>query len=448
MDMKHVPNQVRVSAQRHHEGETRLQGRLLRVAQAVWILVAVLAFILFIVSLPPFYTQTQAVCTGSACNGVQVSPEQAYALAAHGISLTSYAWYSVLVTILSTLIWFSVGWLIFWHKSDYWIALLVSIQAVTQGATKSIAALGSFPVLQYPASWLLYLNQILLFMVFALFPTGRFVPKWIRWLVLVWVAYNTVDFHFHFTLQQVSWYPAFSFLFFIGFMGILVVAQIYRYRSVSTPVQRQQTKWIVFAIATIILADLVLTVPALFNSTLLQSGSLYSLIASNIILFVLLLGPVSLYIAIMRYRLYDIDVIINRTIVYGSLTTLLALLYFGLIFALQSLFQGVFHQNNTVAIVVSTLVIAALFQPLRHRIQLVIDRRFYRRKYDAAKTLEAFSATLRNEVELTQLREHLVAVVQETMQPAHVSLWLRPSEYDGKYQAPWRANPPVDSQEG
>ncbi len=109
----------------------------------------------------------------------------------------------------------------------------------------------------------------------------------------------------------------------------------------------------------------------------------------------------------------------------GHLTTLLALLYFGLIFALQSLFQGLFHPNNAVAIVVSTLVIAALFQPLRHSIQRFIDCRFYRNKYDAAKTLEAFSATLRNEVYLDQLREQLLNVVEETMQPAHLSLWLR-----------------------
>src|SRR5207237_3372448 len=104
--------------------------------------------------------------------------------------------------------------------------------------------------------------------------------------------------------------------------------------------------------------------------------------------------------------------------------------YFGLIFALQFLFQGVFHQNNAVAIVISTLVIAAVFQPLRHRIQAIIDRRFYRRKYDAARTVAAFSTTLRNEVDLTQLSEHLLAVVQETMQPAHVSLWLRPASHE------------------
>ena len=147
---------------------------------------------------------------------------------------------------------------------------------------------------------------------------------------------------------------------------------------------------------------------------------------------VLLLIPLSIVFSILRYRLYDIDVLINRTLVYGSLTALLALLYFGLIFVLQSLFQGMFHQNNAVAIVVSTLVIAALFQPLRRRLQALIDRRFYRRKYDAARTLAAFSTTLRNEVDLTQLSEHLLAVVQETMQPAHISLWLRKTERERK----------------
>jgi len=136
--------------------------------------------------------------------------------------------------------------------------------------------------------------------------------------------------------------------------------------------------------------------------------------------------PLGLGIAILRYRLWDIDVIINRTLVYGSLTALLVVLYVGLIFALQSLFQGVFKQNNDVAIVVSTLVIAALVQPLRHWIQRIIDRRFYRRKYNAARTLAQFSASLRNEVDLQQLKESLVAVVEETMQPTHVSLWMPP----------------------
>ena len=440
-------SQPGVNTSRSGDQDTHLHGRLLTAVQITWILVAMLALLVFVVGLPAFYGQIQSVCAGNTCTGAQVSVEQARALEAHGISLVSYALYSVIVVTLSTLIWFSIGWLIFWRKSDSWIALLVALQAVTQGVSSSLPALEHGPSLwHYPATLLDFLNTVLLFMVFALFPNGRFVPKWTRWLALVWIALNVLSYA-DTPFTQASWFPAFSFASFIIFMGILVLAQIYRYRSVSTAVERQQTKWIVFAFATIILSELVFLVPLLFSPALAQPGSLYTLIISNVSLLVLLLGPFSLYLAIMRYRLYDIDVIIRRTLVYGSLTALLALLYFGLIVALQALFQGLFHQNNAVAIVVSTLAIAALFQPLRRRVQALIDRRFYRRKYDAARTVAAFSATLRNEIDLNQLREQLVAVVQETMQPAHVSLWLRPPEDGGNQRSPWRGTPPVSSEE-
>ena len=143
-----------------------------------------------------------------------------------------------------------------------------------------------------------------------------------------------------------------------------------------------------------------------------------------------LLIPLSVTIAILRSRLWDIDVIIRRTLVYSTLTVILALLYFGLVIGLESLLRPLAGQGgqSQVIIVASTLVIAVLFQPLRHRIQGIIDRRFYRRKYNAAKIVEAFSATLRNEVDLSLLREHLITVVQDTMEPSHVSLWLRESD--------------------
>jgi hypothetical protein len=135
--------------------------------------------------------------------------------------------------------------------------------------------------------------------------------------------------------------------------------------------------------------------------------------------------PISMGIAITRYRLYDIDLLINRTLVYGSLSAILVALYFGGIVVLQRIFVTLTGQQSTLAVVASTLLIAALFTPLRRRIQGFIDRRFYRRKYDARKTLEAFSATLRDETDLDALNNNLVGVVRETMQTAHVSLWLR-----------------------
>ena len=142
----------------------------------------------------------------------------------------------------------------------------------------------------------------------------------------------------------------------------------------------------------------------------------------------LLFLPIALCVgvALLRYRLFDIDILINRTLVYGTLSAILAALYFGVVVGLQALVGSV---NSTAAsspviVVATTLLIAALFNPLRHRIQAFIDQRFYRHKYDAAKTLAAFSATLRSEVELAQVREQLLAVVNETMQPAHAALWL------------------------
>jgi hypothetical protein len=192
---------------------------------------------------------------------------------------------------------------------------------------------------------------------------------------------------------------------------------VVRYRRAGG-VERRQIKW--FALAAV-----VFSIPILLDIIGVQGRlpNVWSHLLENATFAFLY---VAVGVAILRYRLYDIDVIINRTLVYGSLTALLAALYFGGIAVLQRVFVGLTGQKSTLAVVASTLVIAALFNPLRRRIQTFIDRRFYRSKYDARKTLEAFSTKLRNETDLDTLSDDLVGVVRETMQPAHVSLWLRP----------------------
>jgi len=237
----------------------------------------------------------------------------------------------------------------------------------------------------------------------------------------------------------------------LGFLIAPIYAQLYRYRHTSSLIERQQTRLVVFAIVITMLADVGLYLPLVFFSTLSQFGltrSVYAFISVGFYSLALYLFPLTIGIAVLRYRLWDIDILINRTLVYGTLTGSLALVYFGLVVGLQALirlFTGQVSQSPVV-IVASTLAIYALFQPLRHRIQAIIDRRFYRRKYDAAKTLAAFNATLRNEVDLSQLREHLLNVVEETMQPTFVSLWVRPPEHDGTHRNLWRANPPGSSE--
>jgi hypothetical protein len=204
---------------------------------------------------------------------------------------------------------------------------------------------------------------------------------------------------------------------------------IWRYRRSGGEV-REQIKWVAFAASLVGVMYLITLVGGLFFAPEATQGSTGTPPFGDILLSAVLLSyagvPIAVGFAVLKYRLYDIDILINRTLVYGSLTAMLIALYFGVIVVLQRAFVLFIDQQSTLAIVASTLLIAALFTPLRRRIQSFIDRRFYRRKYDARKTLEAFSASLREETDLEALNSELVEVVRETMQPAHVSVWLRP----------------------
>jgi hypothetical protein len=361
----------------------------------------------------------------------QISPSDLRALQRLGLSLDFYAWLDIGVNVIILLVYVLVGVMLFWRKSDDRVALLASLSLVLFPVAFSSQIVGTLPpAWTLPTEIIEFLGNICIGLFLYVFPGGQFIPRWTRWLIVVWTAYWAISNFFPNA-------PITNSLFFAFPLPcqviILIVLQVYRYRRVSTPLQRQQTKWVIsgFAFA---FGPLVIALTLLF--TLLPQFFSMSALAFTLVQIpfdlLLVLFPLSIGFAVLRYRLWDVDLLIKRTLVYGILSVSLVLIYIGLIVGLQFLLQGVIGRGNALVIVASTLAIAALFQPLRHRIQVIIDRRFYRRKYDAARTLEAFSATLRNEVDLATLREQLVAVVQETMQPTYVSLWLRKPEQERK----------------
>jgi hypothetical protein len=415
----------------HERSETRLHGRLLVLARVGWIAVTVTLVILNLIALPDTY--------GSYFT---LTPPVLQDLHRLGLSPTLY---SILLTVESApfqLVYLALGLLLFLRRSDDRMVLFCAFTLVTLGnavqlynfnSGSIVPSLATNAVLRVVALVLFAAGEASLVIFFYLFPSGRFAPRWTRWGALLVAAYWLAVVFFP-TLPSNAGGPATFLVLFFALTAVAV--QVYRYRRVSTLRERQQTKWVVFGFALFML----LIVAALLIGFLLPSSITNDQVLGNlnpIFPVALLLIAICIVIAVLRTRLWDIGTLINKALVYGSLTALLTGVYVGLVIALQALLRGIISQDSGVAIVISTLAIAALFQPLRRRLQAIIDRRFYRRKHDAAKTVAAFSATLRQEVDLEQLREQLLAVVQETMQPAHVSLWLRPPDPSRK-QKTWQ----------
>jgi hypothetical protein len=402
--------------------EARLHGHWLLIARLGCLIVGIVALVVWGWGVPLRYAQLGTICAAQPCGDQQPTPDIALQFRTAGVSLSFYAAYIGTLEIAFMLVYLVLAALIFWRKSDTRIGLITALFLMTYGATQTSAdALASgVPAFEAPVNLLSGVSFVCLGLFLYIFPDGSFVPRWTRFAIVAWIPL----FLFGGILLPSE---AFVGLLF-SFIAVSLFAQIYRYRRVSTSLERQQTKWVVFGVVISLLGSMGIIMVSNLLSLLQVPGTLEIFVGNTFIYLFGALIPISIGVAVLRSRLWDIDVIINKALVYGLLTALLAAVYAGLIIGLERLAGAIDNGQVTqepVAIVISTLAIAALFQPLRARIQRVIDRRFYRRKYDAARALEAFSATLRDEVDLNQLQEHLLAAVQETMQPAHGSLWLR-----------------------
>lgn len=414
-----------------------MNDRYLRWGRGLWVVVAALSALVLLASLLPRVWQLTTVSPSAAVVTGQLRPVDAAALAALGMTPSVYG---LVVTVLEEIIawcFWLVGVVIFWRAARDWMSLLFALALVTLGMIISpltTALVHLYPIWNLPVIVVHAVGLASLVIAFLVFPDGHFVPRWTRWLAVVWLGYVIAslfwpDLRFISSTVWETPIQALGIVWALVWLSIAVIVQVYRYRVISTPAQRQQTKWVIYGVVVGFTSAVLTAVPTLLLP--LTSLPLTTLLAARLVtIAVILLGlgfmAVAFAFAILKYRLWDIDVIIRRTLVYALLTVLLTLVYFSSVVVLQAVFGRLTGARSPLAIVASTLLIAGLFVPLRQRIQSAIDRRFFRQKYDVQQVLARFGTTARDETDLDTLTRTLLDVVGETMQPTRASVWLLP----------------------
>lgn len=404
-------------------------GHLVRV---LWVLTTAAVLLAYIPVLRDSVVRVHQLCTEPNCNSGQLDTQAVAALHAAGIPIQIFAAWDDLLVLISLTVFSAVGSLIIWRRSTDRMGILAGFTLVLFGGITF--PLGTpMDVLRIEGpSWgpavnlLAMIGGIAITLFIFLFPDGRFVPHWMAFFGILG------------SLQTVPSYlapgsaldsqdgttanPVLSIVWIAGLI-VMVGTQVYRYRAVSNPVERQQTKWVVLGITAAIGTFLTLILTSAAIPAVSHVGGIF-LVFQTLFRLVMLPIPIGIGFAMLRYRLWDVDLFINRALVYLSLTVTTIGLYAGSVIGLQALFRTVTGQSSDLAIAIATLAVAALFNPWRHRLQGFIDRRFYRRKYDAARVLAAFTARLRDEVDIEQLSTDLLVAAQETLQPRSVALWL------------------------
>ncbi len=401
-----------------------LHGAWLLVARLVWIVLAVLTLTILaiLISRGPYLLLVENDISLAYATVHRLMSYQTFA------RIILVARYATLATYLLTAVF------IFWRKSNEVIGLITSLMLMTLPFLFNLG--GTIPTTSRNVldslligSWPLALVGVFSMFIFLnVFPTGRFPSRlmgrlfWLGAALLVIAAISAIILD----NDSLSYPAVMAGAAVSGWILLSVVGQVYRYIRVSGPVERLQTRLVFASLALIIVWALTIWNASPFRLYSLWAGmwGFFRIFGTVLVLSLL---PLSIARAITRYRLWDIDVIVRKTLVYALLTGFLLLVYFTSIVVLQGVFSRLTGQDSTLATILSTLLIAALFLPLRRRIQGGIDRRFYRRKYDAQKTLEQFAHTARDETDLEQLTAELLRVIQETMEPEHVSIWLKPA---------------------
>lgn len=361
-------------------------------------------------------------------------PDEAQALYELGLSLNFYAGYILFFDVALVILGTVLANLIVWRLSHNWLAMWFAYSVILLGPSVSFVVVAKiYDQPHFSIIPVVFGMTGMLSHVFLLFlsPDGHFFPAWSRYLTTGFAGMILGTIIYSLSVLPDALLMLLSLLitfpFWIGILLIGIIAQISRYRRISNLVQRQQTKWIAGGLA-MALIGILLNIIFLNASYAASSNQriILNLLRAPAVNFFLMLFVLCLAFSIFRYRLWDIDLIIRRTLSYSVLTAVLALLYFGGIVLLQGIFGRLVGNFDTPLITVfSTLAIAGLFNPLRVMVQDFIDRYFFRSKYDAEKELSGFAAVARDEVDIVRLSASLLSVVERTIRPEHTSLWLK-----------------------
>ncbi len=417
-----------------HAAETRLHGVWLLIARSVWVTLAALSVGLYITSTLVYYLGLHGFHDGVYEHLISTSA----AISGYSFIVFHYSAFTgtsatlniALLTVVAPL-WIVIGLVIFWRRSDDWMALFVALFLVLVGTNFSPTNY-ILPIALGPTSLLgilctcvqaLVFSSIVLF--FALFPNGRFVPGWTRWVTLAYLACQlpfSVPSNWSFSLAR--WPPLLFVSVILGLTLPLVFAQLYRYRSVSTVLERQQTKWIVFGMTLGFLADMANLLPAFVVPALRQPGPAHVLYAvfSEGTLILFLLVPLAIGFAVLRYRLWDIDIIINRTLVYGLLTASVIGLYVLVVVGLGTLLS---LQGNLLFALLATVLVAVLFQPLRERLQRAINRLMFGERDEPYRVISRLGSRLEATLAPDAVLPTIVETVAQALKLPYAAMTLK-----------------------
>ncbi|HKH12119.1 MAG TPA: GAF domain-containing sensor histidine kinase [Rubrobacter sp.] len=412
--------------------DTRLRGRSLALARAAWVAVAALALGLFVAGIPSELAQLRIPCPTPVCATGQLPPAGLRALGDLGLSPNLYAAYTVAMDVIFATVYAAVAALIFWRKSEDRMGLFVSFSLLTFGTatfTFTLAALvARHPAWEIPVAILHFLGAASFGLFLYLFPDGRFVPRWVRWVALGWIGWQLAE---HFFPRWVSdpnaWQAATETVVWLGALGTVIYSQVHRYRHTSSPVERQQIKWVVFGISTAFAGFLGISMALEAFTTAptpTAPGELVAFLVGYTFIgyLVVLLIPATIGIAMVRYHLFDVDLVINRTLVYGALTTSVVGIYILAVGGLGILLQA---RGNFLVSLLAAGLVAVLFAPLRNRLQRGVNHLMYGERDEPYAVLSRLGQRLEATLAPDAALKTIVETVAQALKIPYAAITLK-----------------------